>query len=780
MEVGRHISEYSPTDMRPTDIRRIHFVKSFIVILIGFFTAIQGHGAEVSGEKIYRQLCLNCHGEMGQGTKKYDEPLTGGWSLAKLTAEIEKTMPDGKAKLCVEEDAAKVAKYIYNAFYSPAAQARIKPARVMFSRLTRRQYEESIADLMGEFLGRTSTFSDDRGLSGTWYKSRGYNNKQKAFDRVEGPVDFDWGSGAPKGEGFKAQEFSARWRGSLFTTETGMYEFIVKTENGIKLWVNSEKPTLDAWVSDGRMKEHRVSVRLLGGRAVPIALDFFKWKDKTASIELRWKPPHGVEEIIPRSQFMPNQSARVFTVQTPLPPDDSSHGFGRGISVSKAWDETTTQGALETAARVVYHMDQLANTRKDDPKRREKVRDFAARFTSAAFRQPLTATQRKVFVDAFFTNDTPLADALKRTVILALKSPRFLYPDFHSTEPNAHQIAARLALMLWDSVPDRSLNVAIQNGTLSTPQHIRTQANRMMRDRRARTKLQHFFRHWLELDKADAIDKNVRVFPEFNPHIVVDLRHSLRLFLDDTIWTGSGDYRDLLRADHLFLNNRLGKFYGANVTANGFEKITLDPNRRAGVLTHPLLLAQFAYSDKTSPIHRGVFLARHIAGRTLKPPPNEIEFKDSEFNSNQTMREKVTHLTKSANCMSCHSIINPLGFALENFDAVGRWREKEKGREINAASDYTTAANTPLKITGARTIANYVAENPHGQRHFVEQLFNHLAKQAPGAFGRETLDELWQSFVKTDCNVPRLMSEITVLVAGSNLSQPINKTGNNK
>ena len=741
----------------------------FAILMAG--STLLSTAAERTGAAIYRAQCVKCHGEKGEGTKKYDEPLTGDWSLAKLTAEIEKTMPDGKAELCVGEDAAKVAKYIYDAFYSPVAQARNQPVRVMFSRLTRRQYEECIADLMGEFLGRTSTFSDERGLTGTWYKSRGYNNKQKAFDRVEGPVDFNWGAGAPKGEGFKAEEFSARWRGSLFTAETGTYEFIVKTENGIKLWVNSEKPILDAWVSDGQMKEHRVSVRLLGGRAVPIALDFFKWKDKTASIELRWKPPHGVEEIIPRHQFMPKQSARVFTVQTPLPPDDSSHGFARGISVSKAWDEATTHGALETAARVVHHMDRLAGTREGDPQRRDKVRAFANRFVGAAFRRPLTEAQRKVFVDAFFTNDTPPADALKRTVILALKSPRFLYPDFHSAEPDAHQIAARLALMLWDSVPDRSLQVAIQNGTLKTPQHIRAQANRMMRDPRARAKLQHFFHHWLELDKADAIDKNAKTFPEFNSRVIADLRQSLRLFLDDTMWTGSGDYRDLLKADYLYLNDRLGKFYGAEVEAGGFEKIALEPNRRAGVLTHPLLLAQFAYADNTSPIHRGVFLARHIAGRTLKPPPNAIQFKDSEFKPDQTMREKVTHLTKAADCMSCHSIINPLGFALENFDAIGRWREKEKGQPINAASNYTTAGNQQLKITGARTIANFAADSPHGQRHFVEQLFNHLAKQAPGAFGRETLEELWQDFVKTECNVPRLMTEIAVHVAGGNRSQ---------
>ena len=125
----------------------------------------------------------------------------------------------------------------------------------------------------------------------------------------------------------------------------------------------------------------------------------------------------------------------------------------------------------------------------------------------------LTEPPRKVFVDAFFANDSSPADALKRTVILALKSPRFLYPDLHSPEPDAHQIAARLALLLWDSVPDRSLQVAIQSGNLKTPNHVRAQANRMMRDPRARAKLQHFFQHWLELDKANAIDKNTEAFP---------------------------------------------------------------------------------------------------------------------------------------------------------------------------------------------------------------------------------------------------------------------------
>ena len=137
-----------------------------------------------------------------------------------------------------------------------------------------------------------------------------------------------------------------------------------------------------------------------------------------------------------------------------------------------------------------------------------------------------------------------------------------------------------------------------------------------------------------------------------------------------------------------------------------------------------------------------------------------------------TIRGQLEKHREIATCAECHRKIDPLGFALENFDAIGRWRDKEKGRPINSSSEYITDTNTPLKLTGPRTIANYAADSPHGQRHFIEQLFNHLAKQAPGAFGRETLDELWQDFVKTDCNVPRLMTEITVRVAGGGLTHP--------
>src|SRR5262249_24810097 len=149
---------------------------------------------------------------------------------------------------------------------------------------------------------------------------------------------------------------------------------------------------------------------------------------------------------------------------------------------------------------------------------------------------------------------------------------------------------------------------------------------------------------------------------------------------------------NLLLADYMFLNNRLAEFYGVTTNAtDDFVKVKLEPEQRSGVLTHPYLLAAFSYQKMTSPIHRGVFLTRNIVGRGLRPPPMAMTFKDADFAPNLTMREKVSQLTKPQACQACHSVINPLGFSLEEFDAVGRFRTTEHDHPINAISDYITS-----------------------------------------------------------------------------------------
>jgi hypothetical protein len=188
--------------------------------------------------------------------------------------------------------------------------------------------------------------------------------------------------------------------------------------------------------------------------------------------------------------------------------------------------------------------------------------------------------------------------------------------------------------------------------------------------------MQYFFQHWLQMNRVEDLSKDSEVYPGFTPEIVSDLRASLFRFLDDVVWSSSSDYRCLLLDENLFVNDRLARFYGIQIppsgTSDDFVKVELDPKQRSGVVTHPYLLAEFSYQKSSSPIHRGVFLTRNIVGRALKPPPIAQEFKDADFAPNLTMREKVAELTRPAACQSCHSVINPLGFSLEQYDAVGR------------------------------------------------------------------------------------------------------------
>jgi mono/diheme cytochrome c family protein len=249
-----------------------------------------------AGARVYQEKCAVCHGPKGEGTDDYyPMPLVGDRPLVDLARLIEKTMPEGEPEECVGEEARKVAAYIYDAFYSPIAQARNRPARVELSRLTVRQYENAVADLIGGF-SWSGRWDDERGLEAEYFKSRLFRNEHRVIERRDATVDFDFGESSPDAEQIEAEEFAIRWQGAIFAPETGEYEFILETDNGARLWVNDNRRALiDAWVRSGDETEYRESIRLLGGRVYPLRLEFFKFKEPRASIRLKWKPPHQAE-----------------------------------------------------------------------------------------------------------------------------------------------------------------------------------------------------------------------------------------------------------------------------------------------------------------------------------------------------------------------------------------------------------------------------------------------------------------------------------------------------
>jgi hypothetical protein len=242
------------------------------------------------------------------------------------------------------------------------------------------------------------------------------------------------------------------------------------------------------------------------------------------------------------------------------------------------------------------------------------------------------------------------------------------------------------------------------------------------------------------------------------------------------VWSPSSDYRRLLLEDDLFVNQRLADFYGIGTNiADGFVKVSLDPQERSGVITHPYLLAAFSYQKSSSPIHRGVFLTRNIVGRALKPPPMAVAFKDADFKPDMTMREKVAELTRPQACQSCHSVINPLGFSLEHYDAVGRFRTREGERPIDASSDYTTDDGAVVKLNGARDVAEFAVGSEHAQEAFVEQLFQQIVKQPVLAYGPDRLEQLRLAFVQSEFNIQKLMVDIATVAALHRDEKPVTR-----
>jgi len=757
-----------------------------------------------SGDRIYRQTCADCHGARGEGVdNKYQEALVGDWSLPRLARYIEKNMPDDHPGTLAPRESEAVAAYVFESFYSPAAQARLNPARIELAHLTNRQYAVTIADLIRAVAPPTAAepMSSDAtpGLAATYFSvaQRGRFDAAKIAHRgTDAAVDFVF----PENGELRARltlppldrpatpnsrepaGFSAQWRGTVIAEETGDHEFVIRTPNSIRVWINAEpdlrsgnEPTLDVNVSTPKDPDHRVTLRLLGGRAYPIAIDWWALPEKTGSpavpaISLRWKPPHGSERPIPARNLSSGKAAPTFVVATRFPADDSSQGYERSISVSKAWDEATTNAAFEVANHVIKHLDRLAGTRPNDPARAQKLAAFAENFVGAAFRRPLTPEETQRNVTALLRTAPDVENGVRRVVLLALKSPHFLYTEVPAHDSETTRTATRLAFSLWDSAPDVELARAAKEGRLRTREEVAAQASRLLADPRARAKVREFFQHWLQLRYLEDLGKDAKLFPDFTPDIIDDLRASLSAFVDDVVWSEHSDFRDLLRADYLFANDRLATFYGlpapAGLATSGeFARVTAPAGQRSGVLTHPYLLAALSYKSTSSPIHRGVFLTRSIVGRALKPPPQAQTFDETSFDHSMTMREKVVKLTRSENCQGCHAVINPLGFSLEWYDAVGRYRTTENGRPIDAASDYTNDSQASVRFAGPRDVAEFAITNAHANQAFIEQLFHHLVKQTPRAYGTATVTRLRDSFIASGYNLRNLMAEIATLAA---------------
>ncbi|WP_165440786.1 DUF1592 domain-containing protein [Rubripirellula amarantea] len=741
------------------------------------------------GAKIYQEKCVMCHGGEGQGNQDYyPDPLTGDNTVGELAELISETMPEEDPDECVAEDAVAVASYIHHEFYSEAAQIRRRPPRAVLARLTGNQLRQSLADLYARF-GDAGWRDDKQGLSGRYYNNSHWDDKKLSIERVDPTIDFDFGLKGPSpedSEGAKKidpEEYFIYWSGSLRVPESGRYELIVKSSCSFTLDFGSrDRELIDNHVQSAGKEEFRRSLFLTGGRDYPIELQLRQRKRKTeqppAYISFSWVRPGGVEEIVPAKYLAPSNQPPVFPLQAKLPPDDRSYGYERGTAINRSWDESTTAAAVEFADVAIAELyPQYKRRHKKDPnENRQVLRKFLKEIVSTAFRRPLDSEMEKHFVDRFVDEIKDDAEAIRIVCLYTIKSPRFLYPLLDKDRPDSYRIGSRLALTLFDSLPaDPLLRKEMEKDQLKNPKKVTEVAWRMVDDTRCRSKTRQFLYEWFDLAQIDEITKDKETYPNFDAALVADLRESFDAMLEEVVYSESSDFRLLLQSDWSFTTERLASFYGdawkpADGQSGRLMRSVHDPIRHVGVLSHPLLMSELAYHRTSSPVHRGVFMTRHVLGRVLRPPNAAFSPLNPDLHPGLTTRERVALQTGEVSCQVCHSKINAVGFAFENFDAAGRYREMENDKPIDASGSYITRTGETATFDGVRELGDYLAGSPDCHRSFVEAAFEHFVKQPIAAFGPNLSDELTQSFQNSGFNIRQLIVSIAEIVANQSVA----------
>src|SRR4051794_3271888 len=336
-----------------------------------------------------------------------------------------------------------------------------------------------------------------------------------------------------------------------------------------------------------------------------------------------------------------------------------------------------------------------------------------ANMARLAYRRPATSGDVQTLIAFFDTRrrEAPFDAAIQFALERMLVDPDFLL-RLHSPSADAArqniELASRLSFFLWSSIPDDRLLAAADRGELTTTAGREREVRRMLADPRAvQALVDGFAAQWLNLRRVDEVVVDPEKYPNYDLSLMQAMRRETELFVASTIHEDRSVV-DLLDADYTFVNERLARHYGIpGVYGSRFRRVTLaNHEQRGGLLAHGALLATTSYPDRTSPVLRGKWLLNNIFGLPVPPPPPGVDTNLAEKPGARptSMRERLAEHRKNPSCSSCHSAIDPLGFALENFDVIGGWRTTDESGHAVDASGTTLGGATVNGLSGLRRV----------------------------------------------------------------------------
>jgi hypothetical protein len=389
-----------------------------------------------------------------------------------------------------------------------------------------------------------------------------------------------------------------------------------------------------------------------------------------------------------------------------------------------------------------------------------------------AFRRDISASDVQPFLKTY--NATRTKRGFEESIAAAIRDV-LLAPDFlfrlEFDAPNARagsvhpvspfEFASRLSFFLWSTIPDDALLDLASSGKLSDPKVLDGTVRRMLADRRSEALVDNFADQWLGLRGLGDIEPDKQTYPEFDTALAAAFQSETQMFVR-SLFRENRSIFDLLDADYTYLNERLASLYGIRgVTGPGFRRVPLQGNnQRGGLLTQGSVLLLTSHAARTSPVLRGKWILDNLLNSPPAPPPANVPPLDENPASGRklTTREKVERHRNNPACAGCHARIDGLGFALENFDVIGRWRIRDEGGDINPSGKLANGA----EFSGPQGLKNLLIEDSEQfVRGTVEKLLTYALGRELDARDQPTVREIMRT---TQANRYRFWDIIAAIV----------------
>lgn len=392
------------------------------------------------------------------------------------------------------------------------------------------------------------------------------------------------------------------------------------------------------------------------------------------------------------------------------------------------------------------------------------------RFAARAYRREVTPEEVErltALVMTVMDDGAKFEEAVKVGLAAVLVSPHFLYrwevdPEREGTEArslNSYELASRLSYFLWSSMPDDELFALAAEDRLVDPEVLQAQTRRMLADPKAEALVTNFTGQWLQTRNLASVEPDPAAFPEFDDALRNAMQRETDLFVQSIVDEDQSILR-LLDADYTFLNERLARHYGIDqVKGDEFQRVSLDPaSRRGGVLTQASVLTITSEPTRTSPVIRGKWVLEQILGTPPPPPPPDVEPLDEtkEAHESASLRERLEMHRDSPDCAGCHAKMDPIGFALENFDAIGRWRDMDGDFPIDPSGELTGG----IKIDGPADLKRVLVEKDDFARALAEKMLTYALGRGTEYYDKRAIDLILEHLQANDYRFSSLIEAI--------------------